>query len=195
MASAPVAIDERAAENLRFIRETMECSAVFTSLPGRGTAAVGATALVAAWIASGRATDGEWLVVWLAEACLAISIAGFTTAQKIRRIETPTSLRPLRNFALGLAPPFLAAAALTVALREHGAMWAIPGTWLLLYGAGIATGGAFSIRLVPAMGASFMALGLAALLGPPAWHNLLLAVGFGGFHLVFGLIVTRKYGG
>ncbi len=195
MASPPTAIDERAADNLRFIRETMERSAVFTSLPGRGTAAVGVTALVAAWFASRQATDGAWLAVWLAEACLAVSIAALTTAHKMRRVETPASLRPLRNFALGLAPPLVAGAALTAAFYQQGVMWPVPGIWLLLYGCGIATGGAFSIRLVPAMGVSFMLLGLVALFGPVEWHNFLLALGFGGFHLVFGLIVTRRYGG
>lgn len=191
----PIAIDQRAADNLRFIRETMERSAVFTSLPGRGTAAVGGTALVAAWFASRQTTDEAWLMVWLAEACLAVSIAALATAQKIREVETPASLRPLRNFALGLAPPLVAGAALTMAFYRQGEMWAIPGIWLLLYGCGIATGGAFSIRLVPAMGVSFMTLGLAALFGPAEWHNALLALGFGGFHLVFGLVVTRQYGG
>jgi hypothetical protein len=157
--------------------------------------AIGATALGAAWIASRQSGPDAWLAVWLAEACLAVSIAAFATARKIRSARIPTSLRPLRNFTLGLAPPFLTGAVLTFALYWQQAMWAVPGVWLLLYGCGIATGGAFSVRMVPVMGGCFMALGCVALLTPVEWRDILLAAGFGGLHLVFGAIITRRYGG
>lgn len=191
----PISLDQRAADNLRFIRETMERSSVFTSLPGRGTIAIGATALGAAWIASRQGRPEAWLAVWLAEACVAISIAVFTTARKIGSVPTPTSLRPLRNFTFGVAPPFLAGAVLTFALCWEQATWALPGLWLLLYGCGIATGGAFSVRMVPLMGACFMLLGCVALFAPARWHDIILAAGFGGLHVLFGSIVTRRYGG
>jgi hypothetical protein len=191
----PVELHAGAADNLRFIRETMERSTIFTSLPGRGAMAIGATALAAAWLASRQGGDNYWLAVWIAEACLAVLIAGVTTARKMHHVETPASLRPLHNFALGMAPPFLAGALLTFAFHRSAAAWAIPGIWLLLYGCGIATGGAFSIRIVPVMGVCFMVLGGVTLLAPASWHEGLLAAGFGGLHLVFGAIITRRYGG
>jgi hypothetical protein len=194
-ASTPISLDTGAAENLRFIRETMERSALFTSLPGRGAMAVGATALVAGWVAAQQDRSEFWLAVWLVEACLAVSLAVWTTALKIRLVPKPRSWRPLRNFMLGLTPPFAAAALLTIALSGTGLSRAIPGTWLLLYGCGIVTGGAFSIRIVPIMGVCFMALGTVALFAAPVWHDILLAVGFGGLHLAFGAVITRRYGG
>lgn len=189
-----VALDAGAADNLRFIRETMERSSVFTSLPGLGAMAIGLTALAAAWLASGKAPN-SWLAIWIGEACLAVLIAVIATIRKMRRTGPPASLGPLRNFALGLAPPFVAGALLTIALHGNGSAWAIPGMWLLLYGCGITTGGAFSIRIVPVMGVCFMILGAATLIAAPHWHNALLAAGFGGFHLLFGAIVTGRYGG
>jgi hypothetical protein len=189
-----VALDAGAADNLRFIRETMERTSVFTSLPGAGAMAIGVTALAAAWLASGR-EPAAWLWIWLGEACLAMSIAAIATMQKMRRPGVPAAFGPLRNFALAMAPPFVAGALLTMILQSRGEWWAIPGVWLLLYGCGITTGGAFSIRIVPVMGVCFMILGVVALLAQPGWHNGLLAVGFGGLHLVFGAIVTRRYGG
>jgi hypothetical protein len=100
-----------------------------------------------------------------------------------------------RRFLFSLSPPLVAAVVLTVVLQRLGASEAIPGTWLLLYGAGVVTGGTFSVRPVPVMGVSFMILGVVALLAPPSWSNALLAAGFGGLHIVFGAIIARRYGG
>ena len=71
----------------------------------------------------------------------------------------------------------------------------IPPTLLLLYGTGIITGGAFSVRIVPVMGMAFLAVGTAALLAPPAWGDAFLAAGFGGLHVVFGTMIARRHGG
>ena len=191
----PAGLHAHAMQNLRFIRQTMENSVVFTTLPGWGAVAVGVTALLASWVAASRPTQGEWLTVWLAEAVLAVVIVAAATAHKIRRAEAPASLRPLRNFVLSLTPPMAAGAVLTVVLFRLGAVDAVPGTWLLLYGTGIVTGGSFSVRIVPVMGLCFMLFGALALFCDPSWHNAILAVGFGGLHLVFGFVIARRYGG
>ena len=66
---------------------------------------------------------------------------------------------------------------------------------LLLYGAGVVTGGAYSVRSVPAMGAAFMALGVGALCAPPGWGNVFLGAGFGLCQLGFGAWIWRRHGG
>ena len=195
----PPALHLRAMDNLRFIRETMEGAARFTAVSGMGEVAVGLTALGAAFLASRQTDPAAWIGVWLWEALLGVLITVGALAWKARRVEISLFSQPGRRFALGLFPPFLAGALLTLILYQAGALSVLPGMWLLLYGTGVVTGGAFSVRIVPVMGLAFMALGGLALLSPlvmhTAWRDGFLAAGFGGLHIFFGLVIARKHGG
>jgi len=190
----PVAIDGHAVDNLRFIRQTMERSAVFTAVPGRAAVATGFIALAAYAGARTLTSPLEQVAVWLAAAVAAIAVSLFAAHRKVLRT-SDASHRSMRSFALGLAPALAAGGVLMLAMIRSGAWDFIPGTWLLLYGVGMVTGGAFSVRVVPIMGAAFMALGAVALMGPASWGHPLLAVGFGGLHLLFGTIIARNHGG
>jgi hypothetical protein len=193
---APVpAIHEHALEDLRYIRETMERSGSFTAVPGWGGVAMGLTALAAAGIASRQSSPRQWLLVWSAEAVLALLVGVWAVRRKLRAAKVPMPTRPVRRFALGLAPPLAAGALLTIALGRAGQYDVLPGLWLMLYGAGVMTGGAFSVRVVPVMGMGLMAVGLAALFAPPAWGNAFMALGFGVLEIIFGIVIARRYGG
>jgi len=189
------ALHVRAMDNLLFIRQTMERATAFTAVPGWGGVGMGAFALGAAAVAHTRLTPAEWLATWLGASVAALTLGGWTMAAKARRAGTAVFSYSGRRFVLSYVPPLLVGALLTAALVRAGLYHALPGTWLLLYGTGVVTGGAFSVRVVPLMGLCFMALGAVALFGPPAWGNLLMAAGFGGLHIVFGLIIARRYGG
>ena len=193
--SRPLAIDDHARDNLRFIRETMERAGSFTAVPGWGGVAMGITALGAAAVASRQTQPEIGLLIWLAEAFIGIGIAVWTTFSKARQSGSSLFAGPSRRFAYSFAPPILVGALLTVLLARIGYAAAVPGVWLLLYGTGVVTGGAFSIRIVPLMGLCFMVLGAVALFCPWSWGNAFLAAGFGGLHIIFGAVIARNYGG
>ncbi len=192
---SPRPLHDRAMDNLRFIRQTMERAGAFTAVPGWGQVAVGATALVAAVLAARQPSVELWLVTWLAEAVVALAIGGWTLARKAHAVNDPILSGPGRRFGLSFLPPMLVGGLLTVVLYRAGLARALPGTWLLLYGTGIVTGGAFSVRIVPLMGLCFMGVGAVALFGPASWGNWCMAAGFGGLHVLFGIIIARRYGG
>ncbi len=183
------------ADDLRFIRDTMERSAAFTAVSGVGYMIMGATALAAAWLAVRQVSSFAWLRVWLAEGLVAIAIGLLSCTWKANRRGLPLFSGPARKVALGLAPPIVAGAFLTFFLFRAGMQPALPATWLLLYGAGIMTGGAFSVAIVPVMGLCFMLLGGLTVLAPASWENWFLAAGFGGLHIVFGFLIARRHGG
>ena len=182
-------------EDLRFIRDTMERSSAFTAVSGWGQVLLGGTAVAAAWIAARQVSPFAWLRVWLAEGLLAVAIGLLSCTWKANWRCLPLFSGPARKVILGLAPPLVSGAFLTFLLFRAGLQSALPATWLLLYGAGIMTGGAFSVPIVPVMGVCFMLLGGLAVLGPAAWGSWFLAAGFGGLHILFGLLIARRHGG
>jgi hypothetical protein len=187
-------LNARAVDDLRFIRQTMERSAAFTAVPGWGMVAVGVTALPAAWLASRYAFEVRWLEIWVCEAVLAISLAIVAIQSKATRHGLPWTRGPGRKVALSFLPPVTAAVLLTIPLLRANLGTTLPGAWMLLYGVGVITGGAFSVSVVPVMGLCFMAAG-AATLFLPALGNWAMAAGFGGLHIVFGIWIARRYGG
>ncbi len=192
MGSQPAPVHERAAANLDFIRQTMERAGAFTAVPGWGGAAMGASALVAAYLASKQTDPAQWLRVWLLELVVAVILASVTMFLKARRARIPLWGGPARRFAMAFAPPVLAGGVLTWALATAGNYEVLPSLWLLLYASGIVAGGLSSVRVIPLMGALFFVLGLVALF----WSgNLMLAAGFGALQLIFGVIIAWRYGG
>jgi hypothetical protein len=182
-------------DDLSFIRRTMERATAFTAVPGWGGVTMGGVALAAAVIASRVETALAWVACWVASAVLALLIGGWAMAAKARRAGTPLLSWSGRRFVLSFLPPLAVGALLTIVLTQSAMVQTLPGMWLLLYGSGVVSGGAFSVRAVPVMGICFMLLGGAALFGPAHWGNPLMAAGFGGLHILFGLLIARRYGG
>jgi hypothetical protein len=194
-ADEPPRIGDRAIDNLRFIRETMERSTSFTAVPGYGGALMGATAIGAAIIAANQSSIKFWLITWLAEAVLAFAIGFLAMWQKARLMQNSLVSAPAKKFAFGFAPPLFVGIVLTIVLFKHGQTELLPCLWLLIYGASIVTGGMFSVKPVPLMGIGFLILGAIAAALPIEYGNYLMAIGFGVLQIIFGIVIARKHGG
>ena len=192
---APENIGRRAAEDLRFIRNAMARTATFTAVPGVGGAVMGAIGLVATVVASRQPTADRWLGAWLIAAAIAFAAGVVAIVIKAQRNSLSLDGQISRNFAIGLVAPLAAGAAITYALWTVRVYSAMPGVWLLLYGAGVLVGGMFSVGIVRLGGALFMLLGFLAIATPPQYGNLWLGIGFGALQLVGGLYIARKHGG
>jgi len=190
----PVPIDEGAAANLRYIRSTMEAAHTFTTVPGKGCIAMGLLALLAASLEMFTPLATHWLALWLSAAILACTTALVFIARKTRAQGLSLRRTVARRFFMTLAPAFVAGAILTIVLVDEVPRATIAGLWLLLYGAGIAASGVFAIRVVWGAGIAFMLVGAATFL-LPSFAPVMLALGFGGIHLVLGEIVRRQHGG
>lgn len=202
-AEAPASNDEKPAhqadplEQIRFIRQTMESAGSFTLVPGIGQVVIGATAVAATYLAGRASGAPQWLTIWMAEAALAMIIAGFAIARKARIARQVLFSGPAKKFAFSFFPPLIAGLLLTFLMYRSGGQMiaAIPSMWLMMYGTAVMTGGAFSVRIVPVMGLCFLGLGITAVFAPASWGNAYMALGFGGFHILFGSIIARRYGG
>jgi hypothetical protein len=191
----PSSVGDHAAENLVFIRQAMERSATFTTIPGWGGVGMGIVALAAAAVASTQPSGDRWLATWLVAATIAAVVGLVAMARKAKHSGGTLTGNTARRFALGMAAPFIAGAAITYELWAVRTFTVMAPAWLQLYGAGVLTGGIFSVPVVRGIGVCFMALGIAAIVTPPEWGNVWLAIGFGGLNIGFGTYIARNHGG
>src|SRR5689334_4697498 len=89
LSSPTAALHDRAADNLRFIRDTMARAAEFTAVPGWGGAAMGLTALVTAALSGPPRDDGRWVTLWVGDAVVAVVIGLVSVARKAHRAGVP----------------------------------------------------------------------------------------------------------
>lgn len=191
----PSPLHAHALDHLAFIRETMERAGRFTAVSGWGQASVGVIGLAAALVAHRQPTPDRWLLVWLVSAVVSGGVGAAAIVRKARRAQMPLGSGPARRFSIAFLTPVAIGALLTTALWQRGDVDLLPGVWLLMFGAGVLAGGAFSVPAVRLMGAGFIAAGAAALFLPFAWRDWLLGFGFGLMQIGFGIVIARRYGG
>ena len=191
----PGSLQDRALDDLRFIRATMANASAFTAVPGIGLVVLGLGAAATGYLAARQDTALGRTHVWIIDGALSAMTGIVATLWKARTTHQPILSGPMWKFALSFTPAMLAGVALTVRALRDFELATLPALWLLLYGSAVTAGGAFSVRAIPFMGLCFLALGTVCTLAPADWSNGLLIAGFGGLHCIFGAYVARRYGG
>ena len=130
----PRSMRDHAANDVTFIRSAMERSSAFTAIPGRGGMVTGLIGLIAAVVAARQPTRDRWLGVWLVAAAIAVVVELMTMVWKARRARLTLTGANTRRFALGLAAPLVAGAAITYELWTVRSFTVMAPAWLLLDG-------------------------------------------------------------
>lgn len=185
-----VAMDAHAHATLRYIRSSMDAAALVVT-PGSAGIVIGLVGVTAAALAAGP-WRAHWLAVWITAAPLA-GLLGATVMARQQRLQRRTLFgASVRRFVLCLVPALLVGVVLTAADLNDGNLHVVAATWLLLYGCALMAASAQTIPLVAWLGGLFVLLGIVALLLPTNTHNLLLGIGFGGLHLLFGAYLLGR---
>lgn len=185
-----VALDMHALGTLQYIRASIDAAGVL-GVPGSAGIAMGSVGLLAALLAADPRLARYWLTIWLAAGLVALVCGSALMVHQAVRSGTALYRGPARKFLLCLAPSLFAGAVITFALWHANAVEMLPGTWLLLYGCGVAAASTMTVRPVGVMGGLFLLLGVAALSLPARYSDLFLGAGFGGLHLAFGIVIGR----
>jgi hypothetical protein len=185
-----VRLDSHAASTLRYIRSSME-GAVLLAVPGSAGIVLGIIALFAAALCWVPDLHKYWLAIWLCAALLGAVLGSILIVRESSLRDLRLQGTPLLKFALCLSPSLGAGLVMTAVHWFGGNQHAIPGTWLLLYGCALVTASAATTRIIAVLGGLFVLFGLAALLLPDDLQILMLGAGFGGLHIVFGVLIGR----
>ncbi len=191
----PIPIESRALGTLAYIRRSIDASASM-AVPGTAGVVMGVIGLLAAVLSSLPVWVAHWPRIWLCAGGVASLVGSALMAREAAQSGHARYLGPVRKFMLCLCPALFAGGVLTAVLCRARLEELLPGTWLLLYGCAVLSASTVTIastmRLLCTMGALFVALGLSAFVLPAATHMVILGVGFGLLHVVFGFLVGRS---
>lgn len=202
---------ERAAEELSVIRELMERPVRYSTQSGLAGILAGLSAL------GGVALDNYFsnryehapatafwinLTVWAGVFVTALIAVVACTRLREKKQGMPFWSRVKKIILRNILPSFVAGAGITAAIvyrwfaSEGPNQWGlIPPVWMLFYGVACWQVGEFSVREMRVMGAGFILAGIvtaAFFQTHPYWS---MGLTFGGFHLVYGIVVWIRHGG
>jgi len=213
MSEAPEKLDEgreengmnptQAAEHLRVIRELMERPIRSTTRSGLSGIIAGLLALAgcaATWAIApdfdGRAAPPVAVgFIWLGVFVLAVALDLFISWRRTRELGRAFWTRTTRQTALAIAPAFLLGGLSTYFYANGNAWYYIPPSWMLYYGLAAWSIGMFSIAEVKLLGAAFIIAGVICFFNFHDHPVAALAATFGGFHLIYGVVVWKRHGG
>ncbi|MDP6046884.1 MAG: hypothetical protein QGH94_16315 [Phycisphaerae bacterium] len=208
---------DKAAENLTVIRQLMERPIRYSTMSGLSGILAGCAALggVAAdwWVSHNLPDDALWInaLVWAGVFLTAFMSSAVLTYIRERKQGMPFWSPIKRRILMTILPPFVAGVGLTAGIMYRWSVgqgpnqWGlIPPIWMTFYGVALWQIGLFSAGELRAMGVAFILAGLVTAcqyqhtipgLEPGTAPYWTLGITFGGFHIIYGIIVWIRHGG
>jgi hypothetical protein len=202
---------DEALARMQEIQRIMERATLWTNLPGAAAVVGGLLVLAGCGVSYamihsldfaamlGLSLNGQvaFCVMWFAIGIAGLLLEVVLTARAAKRDGQAISIRAARVAAFSLTPSVLVAMVLTVKFlspmepKADEIRYIVP-LWMMLYGTGVYTAGLFSIRAPRVLGLTFIAAGIAALMGFPQYGVVAAALSFGLLHIVFGIYIIAK---
>lgn len=196
---------EKQLEDIKAIREMMEKSSKFLSLSGLSGILAGITATIGAAFAyfyllhNPEATNfnrSQELIILLADAFVvlifSISFALYFSWKKAKkqnvRLINRTTLKTIYNLGI----PLLVGGLFSVICLMRGDVEIVASTTLIFYGLGLINASKYTFEEIHYLGITEIVLGIGAAIF--LYHGIIFwTIGFGICHIVYGLILYKKY--
>jgi len=130
--------------------------------------------------------------VWGAVLCLSILQAAAFHIAKCRRRGEPAWSHLTCQVVVAMLPALFVGAAITVYGFQTGQLDLLPPIWLLAYGSSLMGLGLYAGGRIQIVGALFMLLGAAGLWWWKEYGLRLMFAGFGGLHILLGVLLAWK---
>jgi hypothetical protein len=207
---------DRRLEDLTEIRAIMERSSTFPSLSGLSGVSVGIVGLIAAglfgwllgpdaWRGQLRAASyiaavaqeetGPWWMPFLLIVTIstALSCAMTFSVRRARLLGAELWTPATKRLLAALALPLGTGGIWCLAMMWHGMPQLIPASTLVFYGLALIHAGVYAVPEIRWLGGLQTLLGLVAAFWPGG-GILLWGTGFGVLHIVYGVLMVKRYG-
>lgn len=201
---------QEAAEQLRVIRTMMERATIFRALSGEAALVGGAMSLAAGWISENK-SGWAWGGIWLGGLAVVILFAAWQLMRLSHAQSRPVWSHGLKVALRGALPSLVVGGFLGLFYLRYGisgAEFAAACFWIMHYGLALLAIREFAPKSMVWLGIAFVATGLVAWSGATFVQSVrplldrvgpsgLMAVAFGGFHLLYGVAIvttTRRDG-
>lgn len=197
-------------EDISQIRTLMEQSSRFISLSGLSGIFAGTYALIGAFVAHYLITASSFspesksylfagsnlkMLLYIDAAVvfvLAIVSGIYFTTRKAKKQGLKTWDNTSRRMLLNLAIPLATGGAFCLLLLSKGMISMVAAAALIFYGLSLVNASKYTVRDIRFLGFIEIALGLTAGI-VPGGSIMFLALGFGVFHIVYGVVMYIKY--
>jgi len=202
-------------ENLTEIRSLMEQSSRFISLSGLSGIIAGILALIGAFaaflyfdynyytplmfdkiFASSAYPTTDFLIFLFLDAglvfILALGAAILLTTRKAKKQNSKIWTKPVKMMITELAIPLLTGGFFTIVLLYYGEIYLLAPSTLIFYGLSLVAASKYTLKHIRYLGISEILLGIISCF-IPGYGMISWAIGFGVFHIIYGIIMYNKY--